>query len=128
MGGARSGRIRGGGGEVYRPGLNRPTAGRHAGGIRSTVAAEEFSPPGPVGPMLLFCPLCQASFPGTSRCPRCGGLLYMPTETTPDPNRPAAPDEFERPGPAARLGVGVVLGLGLFLGLRQVVSAALLAA
>jgi hypothetical protein len=78
--------------------------------------------------MLLFCPLCQASFPGTSRCPRCGGLLYMPTETTADATRGADPDEFERPGPAARLGVGVVLGLGLFLGLRQVVSAALLAA
>ena len=41
--------------------------------------------------MQLFCPTCQAAFPGTQRCPRCGGLLLMPQEAA--ENTPTARDD-----------------------------------
>lgn len=81
--------------------------------------------------MQLFCPACQAAFPGTQRCPRCGGLLLLPHEAAessapkprPVPVRPAAP-----PTPAGRVVVGAVFALGLYLGLRKLATGVVLAA
>lgn len=80
--------------------------------------------------MQLFCPVCQAAFPGTQRCPRCGGLLLLPHEasegsssTTPRPKLPPAP---ALPTPTGRVAVGAVLALGLYLGLRKLALGALL--
>jgi hypothetical protein len=78
--------------------------------------------------MQLFCPACQAAFPGVSRCPRCSGLLLMPHEVAPDaPHRTA-----EAPAPVTtttvgRVAVGAVLALGLYLALRSLATGALLA-
>jgi hypothetical protein len=60
--------------------------------------------------MQLFCPTCQAAFPGVSRCPKCGGLLLMPQEAT---------------EPRARF--GTIVALGLYLGLRKLATAWVLA-
>lgn len=80
--------------------------------------------------MQLFCPSCQAAFPGTQRCPRCGGLLLLPQE--------AAEAAYARPRaelpppiqttPTGRVVVGAVLALGLYLGLRKLAIGAVLAA
>src|SRR5262245_19813259 len=78
--------------------------------------------------MQLFCPACQAAFPGASRCPRCGGLLLMPHEVAPDaPHRTT-----EAPAPVSttafgRVAVGTVLALGLYLGLRNLATGMLAA-
>jgi hypothetical protein len=82
--------------------------------------------------MQLFCPACQAAFPGTQRCPRCGGLLLMPQEAV--DNTPTAPREKTVPlqeplktSPAGRVAVGAVFALGLYLGLRELATSAVLA-
>jgi hypothetical protein len=77
--------------------------------------------------MLLYCPMCQASFAGASRCPRCDGLLSMPSDTAAGPRAAVEEWGFDRPGPGNRIAVGTVLALGLYLGLRKVVAAALAA-
>src|SRR4051812_6322538 len=80
--------------------------------------------------MQLFCPACQAAFPGTPRCPRCGGLLLLPQEAAEAATaRPtaAAPPSFH-PSPAGRIVVGGVLALGLYLALRKLAMGAVLAA
>src|SRR5262245_17403265 len=71
--------------------------------------------------MQLFCPSCQAAFSGASRCPRCGGLLLMPQEATPEeaPRRRDSRHEPIRPTPFGRVFLGTLLGLGLYLALRQ---------
>jgi hypothetical protein len=78
--------------------------------------------------MQLFCPACQAAFPGASRCPRCGGLLLMPHEVAPD--APHRTTEAPAPVPTTafgRVAVGVVLALGLYLGLRNLATGMLAA-
>src|SRR5215203_3894176 len=82
--------------------------------------------------MQLFCPACQAAFPGTQRCPRCGGLLLMPQEAA--EATPTAPREKAFPlqeplktSPAGRVGVGAVFALGLYFGLRELATSAILA-
>jgi hypothetical protein len=79
--------------------------------------------------MQLFCPACQAAFSGTSRCPRCGGLLLMPQEATALPPR-ARNTGYEpyTPSPANRVLVGTLLALGLYLALRQLATGWLMAA
>src|SRR5262245_44980649 len=81
--------------------------------------------------MQLFCPACQAAFPGTQRCPRCGGLLLMPQEAAeasapPREKTEPLPDPVH-PTPAGRVVVGAVFGLGLYLGLRKLATGTLLA-
>ncbi|MBN9119861.1 MAG: hypothetical protein J0I06_11990 [Planctomycetes bacterium] len=80
--------------------------------------------------MQLFCPACQAAFPGTQRCPRCGGLLLMPQEAAEAPaTRPKADPvpEPAQPTPVGRVFVGAVLALGLYLGLRKLATGLVLA-
>jgi hypothetical protein len=84
--------------------------------------------------MQLFCPACQAAFPGTQRCPRCGGLLLMPQEAAessasiaPRPKAAPLPEPFQ-PTPIGRVAVGAVLGLGLYLGLRKLATGVVLVA
>src|SRR5262245_28944645 len=79
--------------------------------------------------MQLFCPACQSAFPGVSRCPRCGGLLLMPHEVSPDaPHRnPEAPPPPAHPTAGGRVLLGSVLALGMYLGARQLATAAVLA-
>lgn len=80
--------------------------------------------------MQLFCPACQAAFPGTQRCPRCGGLLLMPQEAA-DALPLARPDplpEPPQPTPAGRVLVGGLFALGLYLGLRKLAMGVVLAA
>ncbi|WP_171472010.1 TFIIB-type zinc ribbon-containing protein [Frigoriglobus tundricola] len=79
--------------------------------------------------MQLFCPACQAAFPGTQRCPRCGGLLLLPQEAA----EATAPRQLTAPtpaqaAPAGRVIVGAVFALGMYLGLRKLVMGAILAA
>ena len=80
--------------------------------------------------MQLFCPACQAAFPGTQRCPRCGGLLLLPHEaaesSAPKP-RPVPVRAVAPPTPAGRVVVGAVFALGLYLGLRKLAMGAVLA-
>lgn len=80
--------------------------------------------------MQLFCPACQAAFPGTQRCPRCGGLLLMPQEAAEAATRPkpAPLPEPPQPTPAGRVVVGALFALGLYLGLRKLAMGAVLAA
>ncbi len=79
--------------------------------------------------MQLFCPTCQAAFPGVSRCPRCSGLLLMPHEVSPDAPRP----EFHpaqtalKPTVAGRVIMGIVLALGFYLGVRKLLMGTVLA-
>jgi hypothetical protein len=79
--------------------------------------------------MQLFCPVCEAAFPGTQRCPRCGGLLLSPqeaaAEATARPKRP--PPAPTQPNPTGRVIVGAVYALGLYLGLRKMAAGAVLA-
>lgn len=79
--------------------------------------------------MQLFCPACHAAFPGTQRCPRCGGLLLMPQETaeaaTPHPKAPSSPPQLMTP--TGRIAVGAVFALGLYLGLRKLATGVVLA-
>ncbi|HJZ53313.1 MAG TPA: hypothetical protein VKE74_00050 [Gemmataceae bacterium] len=74
--------------------------------------------------MQLFCPSCQAAFSGASRCPRCGGLLLMPQEATPDesPRRRRESHEPICPTPLGRVIVGTLLALGLYLALRKLAT------
>ena len=74
--------------------------------------------------MQLFCPACQAAFSGATRCPRCGGLLLLPHEVTPEsglpePREPAAAAP-PRPTAAGRLMVGVILATGLYVAVLKV--------
>ena len=80
--------------------------------------------------MQLFCPACQAAFPGTQRCPRCGGLMLMPLEAAvEDPlTFPYTLPEPPQPTPAGRVVVGALFALGLYLGLRKLAMGAVLAA
>lgn len=73
--------------------------------------------------MQLFCPACQAAFPGVSRCPKCGGLLLMPAEATESRPRFGTPSEEIRPTSLGRIVVGTVVALGLYLGLRKLATA-----
>jgi hypothetical protein len=73
--------------------------------------------------MQLFCPACQAAFPGVSRCPKCGGLLLMPQEAVEPQPRFGNPAEDIRPTSIGRIVVGTVVALGLYLGLRKVATA-----
>ncbi|HSQ56823.1 MAG TPA: hypothetical protein VLM40_13865 [Gemmata sp.] len=79
--------------------------------------------------MQLFCPACQSAFPGVTRCPKCGGLLLMPHEVSPDaPHRVT-----EAPPPVSttfvgRILLGGILALGLYLALRTFVTGLVLAA
>jgi len=79
--------------------------------------------------MQLFCPACQSAFPGVSRCPRCGGLLLMPHEVSPDaPHR-----QTEAPPPVAttlagRVLFGAALTLGAYMGLHSLVTGVVLMA
>ena len=79
--------------------------------------------------MQLFCPKCQSAFAGTQRCPRCGGLLLLPHETTAvatlRPREPEAPPPA--PSPLGRVVVGAVFALGLYLGLRKLTMGVVLA-
>jgi hypothetical protein len=81
--------------------------------------------------MQLFCPACQSAFPGTQRCPRCGGLLLLPQEAAeavasrPKTATPASPS-FQ-PTPAGRVVVGAVFALGLYLALRKLATGVALA-
>jgi len=79
--------------------------------------------------MQLFCPACQAAFPGTQRCPRCGGLLLLPQEAaeTSAPRAKSAPPKPFQPTPVGRVIAGSLLALGLYLGLRKLGTGALLA-
>src|SRR5262245_32632559 len=80
--------------------------------------------------MQLFCLACNAAFPGTQRCPRCGGLLLMPQEAA----EAAAvlskgpPPALPQPTPFGRVTVGVVFALGLYLGFRKLATGVVLAA
>lgn len=80
--------------------------------------------------MQLFCPACQAAFPGTQRCPRCGGLLLLPQEAAEAASSrlkvPQRPPSFQ-PTPVGRVVVGAVFALGLYLGLRQLATGVVLA-
>ncbi len=78
--------------------------------------------------MPLFCPACQAAFPGASRCPRCDGLLLAPQETPDDGPAAARPEPLGPPSLLNRLTLGVLSALGVYMGLRRVASAAVLAA
>src|SRR5580692_9139493 len=80
--------------------------------------------------MQLFCPACQAAFPGVSRCPRCGGLLLMPHEVSPEaPHRDSTPAPIQyKPSAAGRVVIGTVLALGFYLGVRKIVTGTVLAA
>lgn len=80
--------------------------------------------------MQLFCPACQVAFPGTQRCPRCGGLLLMPQEAADaaPPARPHPLPEPPQPTPAGRVLVGGLFALGLYLGLRKLAMGVVLAA
>ncbi|MCE9566422.1 MAG: hypothetical protein K8U57_30730 [Planctomycetes bacterium] len=70
--------------------------------------------------MLLFCPACQATFPGASRCPRCGGILLMPHEVAPNSKRRIKNEPATtRPTFVSRLIVGVVLSLACYLAVRK---------
>lgn len=79
--------------------------------------------------MQLFCPACQAAFPGTQRCPRCGGLLLMPQEAADAvPLAPRVPlPEPPQPTPVGRVVVGGLFALGLYLGLRKLAMGVVLA-
>jgi hypothetical protein len=80
--------------------------------------------------MQLFCPACQTAFPGTQRCPRCGGLLLMPqeaAEASAPRAKPAPLPEPIQPTPLARVIVGAVFALGLYLGLRKLATGVVLA-
>ncbi len=80
--------------------------------------------------MQLFCPACQSAFPGTQRCPRCGGLLLMPQEAADAlvPLARAAPvPQPVQPTPVGRVIVGAVFALGLYLGLRKLAIGLVLA-
>ncbi len=78
--------------------------------------------------MQLFCPACQAAFPGTQRCPRCGGLLLLPQEAAEAtaPRQKTVPTPTQS-APAGRVIVGAVFALGMYLGLRKLVMGAVLA-
>lgn len=78
--------------------------------------------------MQLFCSACQAAFPGVQRCPRCGGLLLMPHEVSPDAtlNRSTAAPKAQ-PNVWGRIGIGVVLALGAYLAIRKIVMGTVLA-
>jgi hypothetical protein len=80
--------------------------------------------------MQLFCPSCQAAFPGVSRCPRCGGLLLMPHEVAPDTSRRrfSPPPPKLKPTAVGRVAIGTVLALGFYLGVRKIVTGAVMAA
>ena len=81
--------------------------------------------------MQLFCPACQAAFPGTQRCPRCGGLLLLPQEAADAAALPlprTLPPAPALPTPSGRVAVGAVLALGLYLGLRKLATGVVLAA
>lgn len=81
--------------------------------------------------MQLYCPSCQASFAGTQRCPRCAGLLLMPHECAAGLAPRPAPEPLAPPvraTAAGRVFVGAVLALGLYLALRELTTAAALAA
>jgi len=70
--------------------------------------------------MLLFCPACQATFPGASRCPRCGGILLMPHEVSPTSKRRVKTEPITtHPTIVSRLIVGVVLSLAVYVALRK---------
>ncbi len=78
--------------------------------------------------MLLFCPTCQATFPGVTRCPRCGGLLLMPHEVAPDDKRRAAGSyELVRPTLLSRVVVGIVLAMAFYLAARKLAIGTVLA-
>lgn len=79
--------------------------------------------------MQLYCPACQAAFPSVARCPRCGGLLLLPHEISPDaPHRQSEmPPRPARPTAGGRVALGTVLALGLYLGVRKLVMGAVLA-
>src|SRR4051794_18972545 len=79
--------------------------------------------------MLLHCPACQAAFPGVSRCPRCGGLLLMPPEVSPEVPHKARAEAPEpvRPTALGRVIVGIVLAMGLYLALRKLAIGTVLA-
>lgn len=78
--------------------------------------------------MQLFCPACQSPFPGVSRCPRCGGLLLLPHEVSPDaPHRTAEAPPPARPTAVGRVAVGTVLTMGLYLALRKLATGGVLA-
>ena len=79
--------------------------------------------------MQLFCPSCQAAFPGVTRCPRCGGLLLMPHEVSPEAPRRQSAVATPRLQPtiAGRVTVGTILALGLYLGMRKIVMGAVMA-
>jgi hypothetical protein len=70
--------------------------------------------------MQLFCPTCQAAFPGSQRCPRCGGLLLRPQEAAAvTSHTPAQPPPPEEATPTSRVVIGAVFAVGLYLGFRK---------
>lgn len=76
--------------------------------------------------MQLFCPACQAAFSGSSRCPKCGGLLLMPQEAA-DPLPTTTNDSGPiRPTTLGRVIVGTLSALGLYLGLREAATGLLM--
>lgn len=79
--------------------------------------------------MQLFCPACNAAYFSETRCPRCGGLLLMPHEVSPDaPKQIEAPPPYVYPTAIGRITVGTVLALGLYLGVRKLLIGGVLAA
>lgn len=77
--------------------------------------------------MQLFCPVCQAAFPGVQRCPRCGGLLLMSHEVSPESTRPVNSEvRHYQPNAWSRVAIGVVLALGVYVAIRKLVMGTVL--
>ncbi|MCI0705705.1 MAG: hypothetical protein L0241_31985 [Planctomycetia bacterium] len=77
--------------------------------------------------MQLFCPACHAAFPGTQRCPQCGGLLLMPQEAAEAVAQSKAPlPPIPQPTQLGRVTVGSVFALGMYLGLRKLATGVVL--
>lgn len=77
--------------------------------------------------MQLYCPNCQAAFPGVNRCPRCGGLLLLPHELAPSAAAVSGPvlQSVQSSG-AERLATGWVLGLGVSLAVHEIARGVML--